>query len=134
MKRKTITTWCAISTAAFLILIGIVHSVVNVSGVQRALARGEIAARYGQPVLANAAFSGLFMSLLGLVVLLVLPGLRRGSRQAFRVATAIGTFIGLLGVFGYIWVPTKPLILIFLFFGALLAAPILICRREFTNP
>jgi hypothetical protein len=134
MSRGTITTFCAISTAAFLLLIGIVHSVVNVSGLQRALARGEIAARFGQPVLANAAFSGLFMSLLGLVVLLVLPGLRSGSRQAFRVATAIGIFIGLLGVVGYIWVPTKPLILIFLFFAALLTAPILIWRREFTNP
>jgi hypothetical protein len=134
MSRRTITSFCAIVTAVFLLLIGIVHSIVNVSGLQRALARGEIAARLGQPVLANAAFSGLFMSLLGLVVLLVLPGLRSGSRQACRVATAIGIFIGLLGVVGYIWVPTKPLVLIFLFFGALLAAPILIWRREFTNP
>src|SRR2546425_9743401 len=134
MNRKTILNLCAISTAVFLLLIGIVQSIVNVSGLQRALAGGEIAARFGQPVLANAAFSGLFMSLLGLLVLLVLPGLRAGSRQAWRVATAIGIFIGLLGVVGYIWVPTKPLILIFLFFGALLAAPILIWRREFTNP
>jgi hypothetical protein len=134
MSRRAITNFCVIPAALFLLLIGIVHSIVNVLGLQRALARGEIAARFGQPVLANAAFSGLFMSLLGLVVLLLLPGLRAGSRQAGRVTTAIGIFIGLLGVVGYIWVPTKPLILIFLFFGALLAAPILIWRREFPNP
>jgi len=134
MKRKAITNICTIPAALFLLLIGIVHSIVNVSGLQRALARGEIAARLGQPVLANAAFSGLFMSLLGLLVLLVLPGLRGGSRQACRVPTAIGIFMGLLGVVGYIWVPTKPVVLIFLFFGALLAAPLLIWRREFTDP
>jgi hypothetical protein len=134
MKRKTITNICTIPAALFLLLIGIVHSIVNVSGLQQALARGEIAARFGQPVLANAAFSGLFMSLLGLLVLLVLPGLRAGSRQACRAAAAIGIFMGILGVVGYIWVPTKPLILIFLFLGVLLAVPILIWRRELTNP
>jgi hypothetical protein len=133
MNRQTITSFCAILTAVFLLLIGILHSIVNFSGLRRALARGEIAARLGDPVLFNAVFSGLFMSLLGLLVLLVLPGLRAGSRQAGRLAAAIGIFIGFLGVVGYIRVPTKPLVLIFLFFGALLAAPILIWRREFTN-
>ncbi len=134
MSRRTITSFCAIVTAVFLLLIGILHSIVNFSGLRRALVRGEIAARLGDTVLFNAVFSGLFMSLLGLLVLLVLTGLRAGSRQAGRVASSIGIFIGLLGVVGYIRAPTKPLVLIFLFFGALLAAPILIWRREFTNP
>ena len=118
----------------FLLLIGILHTIVNVSGLRRALARGEIAARFGEPVLINAAFSGLFLSFLGLLVLLLLPGLRSGSRQAGRVAAAIGIFMGLLGLVGYIRVPTKPLILISLFLGVLLAVPILIWRRELTNP
>ena len=134
MSRRTITTICAISAALFLLLIGILHAIVNVSGFRRALARGEIAARLGDPVLIHAAFSGLFMSMLGLLVLLVLPGLRAGSRQAGRVAVAIGVFVGLLGVAGYLWVPTKPSVLIFLAFGALLAAPVLIWRREFSSP
>jgi lysylphosphatidylglycerol synthetase-like protein (DUF2156 family) len=84
-------------------------------------------------VLVNAAFSGVAMSLLGFLVLLVLPGLRSGSRQAGRLATAIGIFVGVLGTAAYLWVPTRPLVLIFMFFGALLAAPILIWRREFSN-
>ena len=134
MKRKAITSICTIPAALFLLLIGIIHSIVNVSGLRRALVRGDIAARLGDSVLFNAAFSGLFMSLLGFLVLLLLPGLRKGSRQAGRVTTTIGIFIGLLGVVGYIRVPTKPVVLIFLFFGALLAAPYLIWRREFTNP
>jgi len=134
MKRKVITTICVIPPALFLFLIGIVHSIVNFSGLRRALARGEIAARLGDSVLFNAVFSGLFISLLGLVVLLLLPGLRAGSRQACRAAAVIGIFMGILGVVGYIRVPTKPLILISLFLGVLLAVLILIWRREFTNP
>jgi lysylphosphatidylglycerol synthetase-like protein (DUF2156 family) len=134
MNRRAITNFCAIPTALFLVVIGILHSVVNVSGFRRALVRGDIAARFGEAVIINAAFSGLFLSFLGLLVLLLLPGLRSGSRQAGRVAAAIGIFVGALGLAGYIWVPTKPTVLIFLFFGVLLAAPILIWRREFTNP
>jgi len=134
MNRKSITTFCAIPSALFLVLIGIVHSMVNFSGLRRALARGEIVARLGDPVLFNAVFSGLLISLLGLIVFLLLPGLRAGSRQACRVAAAIGIFLGLLGVVGYIRVPTKPLILISLLLGVLLFVPILIWRRELTNP
>ena len=134
MSRRAITNFCAIPTALFLLLIGILHAIVNVSGFRRALARGEIAGRLGDSVLVNAAFSGAALSVLGLLVLLVLPGLRVGSRQASRVATAIGIFVGVLGVAGYLQVPTRPSVLIFLFFGALLAAPLLIWRREFPKP
>jgi len=134
MSRRAITNFCAIPTALFLFLIGILHAIVNVSGFRRALVRGEIAARLGDSVLVNAAFSGAALSVLGLLVLLVLPGLRVGNRQASRVATAIGIFVGVLGVAGYLQVPTRPSVLIFLFFGALLAAPLLIWRREFPNP
>jgi len=133
MNRRGITNFCAIPTGLFLLLIGVLHGIVNVAGVRRGIDRGEIAMRLGDSVLVNAAFSGAAMSLLGLLVLLVLPGLRSGSRQAARLATAIGIFVGVLGTAGYLWVPTRPLVLIFLFFGALLAVPILIWRREFSN-
>jgi hypothetical protein len=133
MRRRAIANFCAIPAALFLLLIGVLHCIVNVAGVRRAIERGEIAARLGDSVLANAAFSGLAMSLLGLLVLLMLPGLRSGSRQAGRVATVIGVFIGVLGAAAFLWVPTRPIVLIFLFFGALMAAPLLIWRREFSN-
>jgi len=132
MNRRAITTFCAISSALFLLVIGIVHGVANVYGLWRAIERGDIPARFRISVLANAAFSGAGLSVLGLVVLLVLPGLRSASRQARRVATAIGIFIGGVGLVSYVLVPTKPLVLIFLFFGALLAAPLLIWRDSST--
>jgi hypothetical protein len=134
MSRRAIANFCAIPAALFLFLIGILHAIVNVSVMRRAIARGEIAARLGNSVVVNAAFSGVALSILGLLVLLVLPGLRDGSRQSARVATVIGMVIGVVGAAGYLWVPTKPLVLIFLLFGVLLAAPLLIWRREFSNP
>ena len=134
MSRRAITNFCVIPAALFLVVIGILHTIVNVSGLRRAIVRGEIAARLGDSVIVNAAFTGLAMSMLGVLVLLVLPGLRAGNRQAGRLATAIGILVSILGIAGYLWVPTRPSVLIFLFFGVLLAAPILIWRREFTNP
>jgi lysylphosphatidylglycerol synthetase-like protein (DUF2156 family) len=134
MNRRAIANSCAIPAALFLLLIGVLHSIINVKGVERAIERGDIAARLGDPVIANAAFSGMAMSLLGLLVLLMLPGLRSGSREAGRVAAVIGIFIAVLGTAAWLMVPTRPIVLIFLFFGALLAAPLLIWRREFSNP
>src|SRR5713226_7671500 len=133
MNRRAITNLCAIPTALFLFLIGILHAIVNVSGFRRALARGEIAARLGDSVLVNAAFSGAAMSVLGLLALLVLPGLRAGRSQAGIVATAIGIFVGVVGAAGYVWAPTRPGILIFLVVGALLADPLVMWSREFSN-
>ena len=133
MSRRAITNFCVIPAALFLVVIGILHTMVNVSGLRRAIARGEIAARLGDSVIVNAAFTGVFMSMLGVLVLLLLPGLRAGNRQAGRLAAAIGILVSVLGVAGYVWVPSRPSVLVFLFFGALLAAPILIWRREFSD-
>ena len=133
MNRRAITNFCALPAALFLVVIGILHTVVNVSGLRRAIARGDIAARLGDSVIVNAAFTGVALSMLGVLVLLMLPGLRAGSRQAGRLSAAIGILVASLGLAGYVWVPTRPTVLIFLFFGALLATPLLIWRREFTN-
>jgi hypothetical protein len=133
MSRRFITNLCVIPAALFLVVIGILHTIVNVYGLRRAIVRGEIAARLGDSVIVNAAFTGVAMSMFGVLVLLVLPGLRAGSRQAARLTTAIGILVSVLGVAGYLWVPTRPSVLIFLFFGALLAAPLLIWTREFSN-
>ena len=91
MSRRAIANLCAIPTALFLLLIGTLHSIVNVSGLLRAIERGEIPARLRVSVLLNAAFSGVSISVLGIIVLFML---RAGSRKARRVATAIGIFVG----------------------------------------
>ncbi len=133
MTRKAITNFCAVPAALFLVLIGLVHSIVNVRQARRAIERAEIAVRLGDSVVINAAFSGLALSLLGCLVLLQLPGLRAGSRNAAVAAAGVGVFVGTLGAAGYLWAPTQPSVLIFVFFGALLAIPLLIWRREFPS-
>ncbi|HLC28633.1 MAG TPA: hypothetical protein VJL07_04215, partial [Dehalococcoidia bacterium] len=94
MSPRAISNFCAIPTALFLLFIGILHDIVGLSGLRRAIERGEIAARFGESHLVNWAFSGAAMSMLGVIVLLVQPGLRAGSRQAASVAAAIGVFVG----------------------------------------
>ena len=132
MSRRSVANFCAIPTALFLLAIGILHGFVNVSGMQRAIARGDVPPRLGASFVANAAFSGVAIAMLGVLVFVVLPGLRIGSRQAARVALSIGVFIGGIGMAGFVWAPTKPIILIFLFFGTLLAAPLRLWRNEFS--
>lgn len=134
MSRRAITASCVIPVAVFLVLIGILHAIVNLAGLRRAIQRGGIPAGLADAALVNVTFSGAALSMLGLLLLLLLPGLRAGSRQASRVAIAIGVFVGGAGVAGYLWAPDKPTVLIFVFFGALLAVPLLAWSREFTNP
>jgi hypothetical protein len=134
MNRNTMVRWFAVPGALALIVLGVLHGIIGVADLRRALERGEIPARLGDSHLVNWAFSGAVMSLLGVLVLIVLPGLRAGSRQAARVVTAIGGLIGAFGAGGFLWVPTKPAVLVFLVLGALLAAPPLIGRREFLSP
>ncbi|MBM3813394.1 MAG: hypothetical protein FJW20_17360 [Acidimicrobiia bacterium] len=133
MSRRVITNACVIPASVFLLLVGLIHGVVNVTGMSRAIERGDIAPRFRVAVLMNAAFSGLALSLLGVIVLLHLAALRAGSRRASHLAAAVGTFVAAVGVGGYLWVPASPTILIFFLFGTLLAAPLLIWRRQFSN-
>src|SRR5437660_12066784 len=112
MKRRAITNYCAIPAALFLVLIGILHSIVNVSGLRRVIERGEIPKRLSVALLLNAAFSGIAISLLGTIVLLFVPGLRAGDRKDRRVATTIGIFVAAIGAGGYLWVPTRRSVLI----------------------
>src|SRR5437667_12118126 len=83
MKRKTITNICTIPAALFLVLIGIVHSMVNFSGLRRALARGQVAARLGGWGGFDAALSGLFLPFLPLLVRLFPSGLPARHRPGW---------------------------------------------------
>ena len=73
MSRKNISNFCAIPASVFLVVIGLLHSYFNVSGGRRMMERGDLPARLGGAFIANALFSGLALSLMGLLVFLVLP-------------------------------------------------------------
>src|SRR5262245_1211835 len=131
MSRTVIARFCALPTALFLIAIGVVHDAVGLPGLFRAVERGRMAATLAETHAVNWAFSGAARSLLGVLVLVVAPDLRRGRVTARRVAMTIGGFVGAFGVAAWAWVPTQPAVLIFTFMGALLAVPLVVWRHEF---
>ena len=55
---------------ALLTVLGIVHNVVGLPALQRAVSRGELAQRLAAPHTVNWFFSGAAISLLGVVVML----------------------------------------------------------------
>ena len=83
-------------------LVGLAHNWFGLPSLQRAVARGDLASRIAEPQLINWAFSGGAMSVLGLVCLLHLGEIRRGSRVAWRVNLLIGGFLVLVGIGAYV--------------------------------
>jgi hypothetical protein len=96
----------------------------------RASARGEIASRLLPQLLANVAFAGLAMSLLGGLLALIASDLGQGKRTARRIGLAIGVFFVLLGVAAYSYLP-KAGVLIFSALGAAVCAPLLRRPQDF---
>ena len=85
MGRKTISNFCAIPAAIFLVVIGLLHSFFSVSGGRRMMERrGPHGATWRRLHRQLRCFQGLALSLLGLLVFLVLPGLRAGSHARPR--------------------------------------------------
>src|SRR3989442_4251640 len=84
MKRKTITNICTIPAALFLVLIGIVHSMVNFSGLRRAPARGGMPARLGASGLFFLVVFGPFFTFSLFVAPLFCSALPPGGAPAVR--------------------------------------------------
>jgi hypothetical protein len=130
LNPTRIARYIALAVAVLLCGIGILHDVVNIRSVNRAVARGEIAERLGAQLIANVALAGVALVLLGFFLLLVAPDLAKGKRLAWRVAMVVGTFLVFSGIAGYWWQPI-PAVFIFSILGAVLAAPLLIWRKHF---
>jgi hypothetical protein len=79
---------------------------------------------------ANAAFAGLALAFLGVLLLLIAPDLAKGRHATWRIGIVIGLFLVLSGVAAYLWLPRVG-VLIFSALGGLLCGPLLIWRKEF---
>ena len=128
--KRRVARYVALGTGAILSGVGILHDLVNLPSLTRAVARGLIAERLGPELIANVAFGGMALSLCGLLLILVAPDLDRGNRSAWRVGLAIGLFFVIDGVAAYVWLPIAG-VLIFSVFGAAICAPLVAWRREF---
>lgn len=130
--RKTVARWLVVFVGLLLCFVGVLHDVVNIRAVQRAVARGEIAERMGRQVIANVAFGGATISVLGLILLISARDLGTGSRAAWRTSLLVGAFLVVGGVAGYLWQPI-PQVLLFSVLGGLVSIPLLIWRKDFTS-
>ena len=129
-RRHRIARYIAWGVGLLLFGVGILHDILNIPSLLLAIARGDVAERMGAQLVANVAFGGLALALLGILLLLIAPDLAKGKRIAWRVAVAIGVFLVLDGIAAYWWLP-RAAVLIFSVVGALLCGPLLLWRKEF---
>ena len=130
MNHYRFARWTALTTGAPLCALGMIHDIVNIPSLNRAAARGEIAQRLLPELLANVAFGGLTLSLLGALLVLIAPELEKGKQIAWRIGLTIGAFFVLAGLAAYLWLP-KERVLIFSVLGGVVCGPLLIWRKEF---
>jgi hypothetical protein len=129
-KRHT-AQYMAFVVGALLSVLGIIHDVVNIPALVRAIDRGDIAERMGAQLMANVALAGLALTLFGIILVLIAPDLGKGKRTAWRIDIVIGLFLVLTGVAGYLWLPRER-VLIPSGVGLLLSAPLLLWHKEFS--
>jgi hypothetical protein len=128
--KHRIARYIALVVGGLLCVVGVLHDIVNIPSLTRALARGEIAERMGPQLVANVALAGLALALLGVLLLLIGPDLAKGKHAAWRIGIVIGLFLVLSGVAAYLWQP-RARVLIFSALGGLICGPLLIWRKEF---
>lgn len=129
-QKHRIARYIAYIVGALLVGIGILHDIVNIPWLMRAMARGDVPAKIGEQMVANAAFAGLALAFLGVLLFLIASDLGKGRHAASRIGIAIGLFMVLTGIAAYMWIPREG-VLIFSAMGALVCGPPLIWRKEF---
>jgi hypothetical protein len=129
-SNRRIARYIALTVGVLLCGIGILHDILNVGSVTRAISRGDIAEKLGPQLIANVAASGLALFLLGLFLLVVAGDLQRGKRLAWSVALVVGVLLIIIGLVGYWWEPI-PHIFVFSALGLVVASPLLIWRQQF---
>lgn len=110
---------------AVLTLLGILHNMLGLPALQRAVSRGELAESLAAPHTVNWFFSGAAISLLGVVVMLAAWDLGGPGRLPQRVIVLTGVFFVALGVIGFLLQP-RGAVLVFTALGLLLSVPVLL--------
>jgi hypothetical protein len=128
--RRRMVRYIAFGVGGLLCVVGVLHDIVNIPFLNRAIARGDIAPRLGHQLVANVALAGLALALFGVFLVLSATELSRGKRAAWRIVVVIGLFLLLSGVAAYLWLPVKR-VLIASVLGGLLCGPLLLWRKEF---
>ncbi len=128
--KRRIARYIALVVGGLLGVVGVVHDIVNIPYLRRAVARGEIAERLAPQLVVNVAMAGLALAMLGVFLILVAPDLAKGKHTAWRIGIVIGLYFVLSGVAAYLWLPVAR-VLIFSAVGGLVCGPLFIWRKEF---
>ena len=131
-KRRIAAIGCALAGAG-LVVLGLLHCVLGVPSLQRAVERGLVSPVVAGPQMVSWIFSGGAMCLCGALLAVWIPDLLRGRRLAWRSALVVGLFYVLVGLGAVLWVP-HPSVLVFSAVGASAAGPLFYARREFREP
>jgi len=117
------------SGGALMVLLGVIHNLLGIPALQRAVARGELAQRLAGPQMVNWLFSGVAMSLFGVLVLLAAWELGRPGRLAYRIIVLTGIFFLMTGLGAYLMEPQAG-VLMFAVLGLLLCAAAVLPQRD----
>jgi hypothetical protein len=126
----TVTRWSISVGAVLLFLIGIVHAVVNVRSLEHRMAAGVISEHFGKQMVANVAFGGAMISLLGVFAAIVAYGRASARRSLWWIGLLVGLFFVAFGVAGYLLEPI-PSVFLFSALGTLICVPLLVWREDF---
>jgi uncharacterized membrane protein HdeD (DUF308 family) len=103
MNRQTVARSLVTFVGVVLCLMGLLHAFVNVRGLQRAAARGEIAERLEPQMIVNVVLGGAMLSICGAILVLFAFGLRAPHRTLWSIGVLIGLFLLAMGVAAYLW-------------------------------
>jgi hypothetical protein len=118
LKRASVT-----AGGGALVVLGLLHVVMGLPVLQRAVQRGDLAQRLAAPQMVNWAFSGAAMCVFGVLALLAGRELNNGGRLASRLIGITGVFFTALGLAAYAFQPT-PAVLVFAVVGLMLWVPV----------
>ncbi len=116
-----------------LVVLGFLHEILGLPGLQRAIARGEVAQRLAASQVVNWAFSGAAISLLGVFAILAAMELDGGGRLARRLIILTGIFFLVVGIAAYAWQPS-PAVLVFSVVGLILCVPVVLGSQGRSAP
>jgi hypothetical protein len=112
-----------IAGGMLLFVIGIVHDVVGLAGLRRAVDRGQIAERLAAGQIVNWLVSGATISLLGVLAVMAAWQMDSAGRLARGIIALIGAFFVCVGFVAFAFQP-HPAVFVFTGLGLMLCVPL----------
>ena len=131
MNRKKVSSIVAFIVGTLIFVVGIAHTLA-VSNLKESLSEHSTLTQSRQnQVLINWVFSGVAMSGLGAIIVLLGAQLKKGKKMARNLTAMIAVFFLFFTLAAYMIEPNPRLLLVFGFPALLLLMPMVIFWKEF---